>query len=146
MNTKKPYELKAEHSKQVLDAFIVNSTPEYQMLFNALLAFWNGSADQKTGSIRVSVGKRGYWRGCNCFNAFLVSCADQPNVVIGTWGKSEPTMSIGVSNRRINHILCSLNLTLISDLETKEHGHGRYTFTFKYADTIDYQLDIMQDE
>lgn len=136
---RKPYELKAERNEKLLNTFVENSTVEYQTLVNALLAFWNRSADRKTGGINVSIGQRAN----NCFNVLLMSYTNKPNIVLGNWNNTEPKMLITIADKKINNMICSLNLTLISDLETVVHGNGRYTFTFRYDDTFDYQIEVV---
>lgn len=139
--TKKPYELKAQHNRKLLHTFFENN-PEYRTLISALLAFTPDSKEKEIGSIDVCIGKRTQ----NGFNVMLNSFTDKPIVRLGNWNNKEPTMCIGRSDRRTNNILCSLNLSLISDLKTELQATGkydRYTFTFRYNDSIDYQITVV---
>lgn len=139
--TKKPYELKAQHNKEILHTFFENN-PEYRTLISALLAFTPDAAEKEIGSINVSIGKRMK----NGFNIMLQSYTDKPDVRLGSWNNTEPTMCISTTERRTNNILCSLNLSLISDLKTELQANemqDRYVFTFKYDGVIDYQITVI---
>ena len=139
--TKKPYELKAQHNREILHTFFENN-PEYRTLISALLSFTPDSKEKEIGSIDVCIGKRMK----NGFNIMLQSYTDKPDVRLGNWNNTEPTMCIGRSDRRTNNILCSLNLSLISDLETELQAtekYDRYTFTFRYNDSIDYKITVV---
>lgn len=139
--TKKPYELKAQHNRKLLHTFFENN-PEYRTLISALLAFTPDAAEKEIGSINVSIGKRMK----NGFNVMLQSYTDKPDVRRGNWKNTEPTMCIGRSDRRTDHILCDLNLTLISDLKTELQAtekYDKYVFTFRYDGVIDYQITVI---
>ncbi|MDD6488226.1 MAG: hypothetical protein PUG48_00210 [Clostridia bacterium] len=135
---KKPYELKAQHNKEVLNTFLANSTAEYTTLVNALLAFCNINPDRATGSITVSIGNK---VTDNCFNAFLISHTNKPVVVIGSWN-NEPRLLIGVDSQKINNMICAFNLTLIDNINVDKKGDKKYIIDFKYDNSIDYKLDI----
>lgn len=139
--TKKPYELKAQHNREILHTFF-DKNPEYRTLISALLAFTPDSKEKEIGSIDVCIGKRMK----NGFNIMLNSFTDKPIVRLGNWNNKEPTMCIGRSDRRTNHILCDLNLTLISDLTTQIQSNemqDRYVFTFRYDGVIDYEITVV---
>ena len=138
--TKKPYELKAQHNREILNTFF-DYNPEYRTLISALLSYEVDSKEKDEGYINVAIGKRTK----NGFNVMLNSFTDKPIVRLGNWNNKEPTMCISRSDRRINNILCSLNLSLISDLKTELQAtekYDRYTFTFRYNDSIDYQITV----
>ena len=138
--TKKPYELKAENNRKILHTFFENN-PEYRTLIGALLSYAADSEEKDVGYIDVAVGKKTD-RG---FNVMLNSFTDKPIVRLGNWNNTEPTMCIGRSDRRTNNILCSLNLSLISDLKTElqaTENYDRYVFTFRYDNAIDYQITV----
>lgn len=137
---KKPYELKAERNREILNTFF-NYNPEHRTLIAALLSYAADSEEKDAGYIDVAIGKKTK----NGFNIMLNSFTDKPIVRLGNWNNTEPTMCIGRSDRRINNILCSLNLSLIDNLETKiqsTDNYDRYTFTFRYDGAIDYQITV----
>lgn len=139
--TKKPYELKAERNREILHTFF-DANPEYGTLISALLSFTPDSKEEEIGSVNVSIGKRTK----NGFNIMLNSFTDKPIVRRGNWNNTEPTMCIGRSDRRTDHILCDLNLTLISDLQTELQAtekYDKYVFTFRYDGVIDYQITVI---
>ncbi|MDD6488406.1 MAG: hypothetical protein PUG48_01130 [Clostridia bacterium] len=136
---KKPYELKAEHNKDVLNTFFENSTADFKTLVDALLAFGNTNPDRATGSITVSIGNK---VTDNCFTAMLISHTNKPVIMIGNWNNVEPTFCIKDSNYRTNNIVCSLNLTLINNLCVDKISDKKYIIDFKYDNSIDYQIDI----
>lgn len=139
--TKKPYELKAERNKEILHTFFENN-PEYRTLISALLSYAVDSKEKDEGYIDVAIGKRMK----NGFNIMLNSFTDKPIVRLGNWNNKEPTMCIGTTERKTHNILCSLNLSLISDLKTELQAtekYDRYTFTFRYNDSIDYQITVV---
>lgn len=142
MNTntnKKPYELKAHHNKDVLNAFLDNSTADFKILVNTLLAFGNTNPDRATGSITVSIGNK---IRDNCFNAMLIAKTDKPVIMIGNWDNTEPTFCIKDGNYRTNNIVCSLNLTLIDNINVDTKSDNKYIIDFKYDNSIDYIIDI----
>lgn len=139
--TKKPYELKAQHNRKLLHTFF-DANPEYRTLISALLSFTPDSKEKEIGSIDVCIGKRMK----NGFNVILQSYTDKPDVRRGNWNNTEPTMCIGRSDRRTNNILCSLNLSLISDLKTELQAtekYDKYVFTFRYDGVIDYKITVV---
>lgn len=139
--TKKSYELKAQHNRKLLHTFFENN-PEYRTLISALLAFTPDAAEKKIGSINVSIGKRMK----NGFNIMLNSFTDKPIVMLGNWNNTEPTMCISTTERKTHNILCSLNLSLISDLKTELQAtekYDKYVFTFRYDGVIDYQITVV---
>lgn len=138
--TKKPYELKAENNRKILHTFFENN-PEYRTLIGALLSYAADSEEKDVGYIDVAVGKKTD-RG---FNVMLNSFTDKPLVMLGNWNNTEPTMCISTTERKTHNILCSLNLSLISDLKTElqvTEKYDRYTFTFRYDGAIDYQITV----
>ena len=139
---KRPFEMKAERNKEILNNFLSSSTEEYQTMVNALLAFWNGDVNRTTGTIKVSIGQT----TDKGFNAMLMSFTDSPNVVIGNWDNTEPTICIGVNNRKIHNMICSLNLTLIDDISVDKVSNNKYIIEFKYNGAIDYKLEIVHND
>lgn len=142
MNTtntiKKPYELKAEHNRKVLNAFLENSTADFKTLVNALLVFEKSNTNRATGSITVSIGNK---TTDNCFTAMLISQTDKPVVVLGSWD-NEPRLIISDENYRTNNIICAFNLTLINKLCVDKISDKKYIIDFKYDNNVDYKLDI----
>lgn len=139
--TKKPYELKAQHNREILHTFFENN-PEYRTLISTLLSFTPDAAEKEIGSIDICIGKKTK----NGFNIMLNSFTDKPIVMLGNWNNIEPTMCIGTTERKTHNILCCLNLSLISDLKTELQAtekYDRYTFTFRYNDSIDYQITVI---
>lgn len=138
--TKKPYELKAQHNREILSAFF-DYNPEYRTLIGALLSYAADSEEKDVGYIDVAVGQK----TDNGFNAYTMSYTDKPIVMLGNWNNTEPTMCISTTERKTHNILCSLNLSLISDLKTElqvTEKYDRYTFTFRYNGAIDYQITV----
>ena len=139
---KRPFEMKAERNKEILNNFLSSSTEEYQTMVNALLAFWNGNVNRTTGTIKVSIGQT----TDKGFNAMLMSFTNNPNVVIGCWDNTEPTICIATNERKTNNILCSLNLSLIDNLKADiqvTENFDRYILTFKYNNCIDYKIEVV---
>ena len=137
---KKPYELRAKHNREILNTFF-DYNPEYRTLISALLSYEVDSKEKDEGYINVAVGQRTN-KG---FNVMLNSFTDKPIVMLGNWNNTEPTMCISTTERKTRNILCSLNLSLISDLKTELQAtekYDRYTFTFRYNDSIDYQITV----
>lgn len=138
--TKKPYELKAQHNRKLLNTFF-DYNPEYRTLISALLSYEVDSKEKDEGYINVAVGKR----TDKGFNVMLNSYTDKPTVMLGNWNNTEPTMCISTTERKTHNILCSLNLSLISDLKTELQAtekYDRYVFTFRYDNAIDYQITV----
>lgn len=138
--TKKPYELKTKHNREILSTFF-DYNPEYRTLIGALLSYAADSKEKDEGYIDVAVGQK----TDNGFNVMLNSFTDKPLVMLGNWNNTEPTMCISTTERKTHNILCSLNLSLISDLKTELQAtekYDRYTFTFRYNDSIDYQITV----
>ena len=139
--TKKPYELKAERNREILHTFF-EANPEYRTLISALLSFTPDSKEKEIGSIDICIGRRTK----NGFNVMLQSYTDKPDVRRGNWNNIEPTMCIGTTERKTHNILCSLNLSLISDLKTELQAtekYDKYVFTFRYDGVIDYQITVI---
>ena len=139
---KRPFEMKAERNKETLNNFLSSSTEEYQTMVNALLAFWNGNVDVKIGTVKISIGQR----TDNGFNAMLISFTYNPNVIIGNWNDTEPTICIATDERKTNNILCSLNLSLIDNLKADiqaTENFDRYVLTFRYDNCIDYKIEVV---
>ena len=139
---KRPFEKKAAYNRKLLNNFFCNNPEEYRTLISALLSFAADSEEKETGYINIAVGQR----TDNGFNVMLNSFTDKPVVKLGNWNNIEPTMAIFTTERKIHNIICSLNLTLISDLETEvqiTENYDRYVLTFRYDDAIDYQIIVM---
>lgn len=131
---KRPFEKEAQHNEEILNTFLANSTPEYQVLVNALLPCLNDcDTAKKVNCIAVLVGMG---TTDNDYTPLLTAEIITPHIIL-TCQDNAPVIMIGV----LDSMICHFNLNNICEIEITANTNNRYVIDFK-ENNISYGLDI----